>query len=439
MKIFNINTPISEAKGFEIANTEFFSEMTFLDAELIFWDVKSSYDSLPGSEDIVTKLSPDHYKHYVELFNNRTEELDTFFKLGRSLIITSPIFHDHRFVIENIDEQQTLSFGDCLTIYTPNVEYKAGTNILPIEEEFVQDFFHPNYFLFDYTMVLTDKVGIPLMHIKDTDQIVSSFYRVENGFIIILPYFTFNRNAQDPQQLFIGCTIDLIKGLKKYRQPCGISIPEWTNQYLLNGENDEIEKLNLLTQKQLQINESIELQKSSLTNLINLKALFSTHGDTLEETVEFVLKEIGFEVNRPNISRTDLIISHEERIAVVEVKGVTKSSAEKHAAQLEKWVSLFYEEKGIRPKAILIVNTFRNDKIEDRSSINFPDQMIKYVTNREHCLITGIQLLCLFIDLKFGRINQEEALKLLFNTVGELKYSNSPLDYITPVVKIEKK
>ena len=52
--------------------------------------------------------------------------------------------------------------------------------------------------------------------------------------------------------------------------------------------------------------------------------------------------------------RDDLILQYNDRIAVVEIKGVLrKSAAERHAAQLEKWVSSYFSDKGIRPKGIL--------------------------------------------------------------------------------------
>lgn len=86
--------------------------------------------------------------------------------------------------------------------------------------------------------------------------------------------------------------------------------------------------------------------------------------------------------------------------AVVEIKGVTGSAAEKHAAKLEKWVSTYYEENEVKPKGILVVNTYRDQPLIDRPEVSFPHQMLKFCSQREHCLLTSTQLLSLYLDVK---------------------------------------
>ena len=56
--------------------------------------------------------------------------------------------------------------------------------------------------------------------------------------------------------------------------------------------------------------------------------------------------------------RSDIIAKYGEVAIVAEIKGVTKSAAEKHAAQLEKWVAQYIEENEVSPKGMLIVNGF---------------------------------------------------------------------------------
>ncbi|MGW4635964.1 hypothetical protein ACWEMY_24600, partial [Nocardia sp. NPDC004415] len=82
----------------------------------------------------------------------------------------------------------------------------------------------------------------------------------------------------------------------------------------------------------------------------------------------------------------------DSRSAVVEVKGVNKSAAEKHAAQLEKWVAGELEATGTAPKGLLVVNTWRETDLSARTEKDFPDQMLPYCVSREHCLMTGLQL-----------------------------------------------
>jgi hypothetical protein len=77
---------------------------------------------------------------------------------------------------------------------------------------------------------------------------------------------------------------------------------------------------------------------------------------------------------------------------VVETKGVTKSAAESHCAQLKKWVAEDLEA-GRKSKGILIINAFLNDPPLARTQPTFPDQMRRYAEMRNHCLASGLQLL----------------------------------------------
>jgi len=149
------------------------------------------------------------------------------------------------------------------------------------------------------------------------------------------------------------------------------------------------------------------------------KLLFASYGDSLEVEVRRVFEELGFTVMEVLPDRDDLILQYNDRIAVVEIKGVLrKSAAERHAAQLEKWVSSYFSDKGIRPKGILVANPYCEVPLIDRKEDAFPSQMRPYSEAREHCLITGLQLLCLYLDCKEDEEKKARMIHLLFNTKG---------------------
>ena len=97
---------------------------------------------------------------------------------------------------------------------------------------------------------------------------------------------------------------------------------------------------------------------------------------------------------------------------------MTKSAAEKHAAQLEKWVALFIEENEKTPKPLLIVNGYCDLPVTERTEDVFPKQMLKYCKARAHALISTTQLLCLFIEIKNNPECKKERIKELLNTEG---------------------
>lgn len=138
------------------------------------------------------------------------------------------------------------------------------------------------------------------------------------------------------------------------------------------------------------------------------------------------MQEIGFTLQKTEKGRSDVIASYKGIDIVAEIKGVSKSAAEKHAAQLEKWVAQFIEENDREPKPILFVNGFCDTPLTERKEEVFPDQMLKYCVARGHVLITTTQLLCLYIEIKNDPSCAESRINELLSCIG--KYSRY-LDY----------
>ncbi len=166
--------------------------------------------------------------------------------------------------------------------------------------------------------------------------------------------------------------------------------------------------------------------------------LFLGTGRPLELEVKKVLELLGGVVTEPGPGRDDWKVSFPEGDAVVEVKGVTKSAAEKQAAQLEKWVATALEETGKSPKGLLVVNTWRDLPIEERTRDDFPSQMLPYSESREHCLITGLQLLIVRSDVEHNPDRASFWRKEMLQTSGLLAVTEdwrSIIEAVEPEVK----
>lgn len=226
---------------------------------------------------------------------------------------------------------------------------------------------------------------------------------------------------------------DLYSALKKSRssQPKA-ALPEWTAKFLLPNEEK-------LSQEIHQLNTEIEALKVELQNkknmrdaLANRKLLFTGTGVELEQEVETVLREIGFEVLEAEDNREDLIVKYEEKFAVIEVKGVSGTSAERHAAQLEKWSAEFFERTGNKPKPILIVNAFKDLPLNERTEDTFPNQMLKYSESRDHCLMSTLQLLFIYFSINEDKNTKKDLIEKMLSTVGvfqEFKEWNSFISF----------
>jgi hypothetical protein len=144
-----------------------------------------------------------------------------------------------------------------------------------------------------------------------------------------------------------------------------------------------------------------------------------------------IFKQLGFLVTEGLPGRDGLILKYKDKVAVVEVKGVTKSAAEKHAAQLEKWVSEYYSTYDIRPKGILVVNAFKDTPLINREEQTFPDQMISYCRGRNHCLLSGVQLLGIFLYCLCNHTMVDNIIEQIFSTDGVLDGFNNWKDFIS--------
>jgi hypothetical protein len=427
MHIINLQLPLVPIPNFDITNINFGSNANLLDADLIFWDMLKSVSTLTAAGPI-SQSTIDRYKNLIE---TRKKEFEEYFELGRSLFIvssgfTKPVYTDSK----NAQSKFTFDFFSCLEIDEPRFELTSGKNIQPIENNAIRYFLNVNKSRVFYQVKFLPSKATPLMYIKDTNYIVSQFYKVRNGFIIFLPSLI-GINSHIEQVNFIDTSIKIVDEIKKISSTSAINLEEWAQDYQFKNEMIEFEKKENINQQIVELKIQDERQDIVLKKYNDLKILFSGSGKELEQEIEKVFIEFGFQIEEANLNRDDLIVRLNEKVAVIEIKGVNKSAGEKQAAQLEKWVSNYLLEKEISAKGILIVNTFRSIPLEERTEEDFPNQMLQYSKSRNHCLVTGIQLLAIYIDYKNGILDQTTVAKLLFETVGVLKYASSISSYLT--------
>lgn len=427
MQIISLGLNIVNTTEFKVTKTDFISDHTFIDAECIFWDVSSSYASLPQNE---TSVPTQYLASIKNKIIKRTEEFSEFFKLGRTLVIFSPFFKDLKIADSETSRYEQINLISTIGINQPIITLAEGRNIGSINKDYAKEYFEKcqNYFM--YKFKIENPNGNTLMVIRDTDYVLSQFYKISNGLIIILPLTTFSSvNLLNHTKHFIQSTIKLVEDIKsKYFSKYEIFIPEWALNYKTVNERDLEGEMSKIQQSFDALEKESENKKEILKSITEIKTLFCGDGDSLVDVISKVLKEVGFNVENPNSNRDDLIIKYDDTVAVVEIKGVVKSAAEKHAAQLEKWVTTYLVENEIHPKGILIVNTFKETPIEDRSGESFPDQMLSFSNMRNHCLITGLQLYCMYQSFLNSKLTAEEFRKSILNTVGEVIYTENPLD-----------
>ncbi len=318
---------------------------------------------------------------------------------------------------------QNLPFDFFAPIPQINPVPESGSKLNVIPKTIFTDFFNLYKEYFSYRVVLESNYGTTIAETPLRKKQIA-FYN-ENA--VFLPALT--KPLKEVEEPFLK---ELTRLAKLVRLGTDKSpLPSWTDTLNLPGEENlkkEIIKINGSIEK---LNEELEQKRNGIDHFKGLKRLFTASGKELEFEVEKIFRELGFEILETENGRDDLIVKYDEQIAVVEIKGVSKSAAESHAAQLEKWAATYLEEKEVMPKPILIVNAFKDLPLNERVQPAFPEQMLKYSKQRNNCLITTLQLATLLFAIENNDISKESAITILLETTGpyagELKWQS----YIT--------
>lgn len=457
-KFLGLNTNFGSLNYKGFVNDSFRTSVSFLDYDAVVID--TSYLATNYHEDYNTPtfegkrlISKDESHRMKNEFSRTKNQIIELLRQGKNV-----------FVLMATNE-------NCL-IYTGKMEYSGtgknarGTNyvnefnvfsFLPIDikpvmvsgEEFnivsqppYSTFFQTVKDMVYYDAYFEAPKKESLLVIPKSDKSISAVFEYEKGKIIILPY-PYDEDCFDTKQewkkagkRFLKALFELNNALMSHVD--SYKLPLWSDDIKLPNEEVEEDKLAQDLRKLHKLEVKIKKQQELISIIQEKKILFTASGTPLEEIVQKTLQEIGFTLCQTEVGRSDVIASYNGTDIVAEIKGVSKSAAEKHGAQLEKWVAQFIEENECSPKALLIVNGYCDTPLYERTEEVFPNQMLKYCEARGHALITTTQLLCLYIEIKQNPDCEKERITELLSCVGKYQRYQDFENYLKLSVKEEK-
>lgn len=201
--------------------------------------------------------------------------------------------------------------------------------------------------------------------------------------------------------------------------------PDWLAEYRFQSEVDRGPEIAQRQEAIAQLQAELDKLNAEQEADRRWKLLVVGTGTPFEEAAAGALTQLGFELQPTIPGRTDLRGSRGNATIVAETKGLTKSAAESHCAQLEKWIAEDLEA-GRRSKGILIVNAHLNEAPLRRTNPTFPDQMLRYAEMRNHCLVSGMQLLTIARTALAEPERTGELSDLLLTTTGFIKGFDDP-------------
>jgi hypothetical protein len=403
-----------------VRDIAFASKQTLLGYDIVFLrldDLVNAYERQIGHPWYQGRPSLDDSDsvHVRDDMARRKRELKTLLEVGGTLVLFLPAPASwyvgtgerqysgtgrNRQTTRIVTEMQLLSLLP-FDIHTEAAESRDLE--LRMSEPFAA-FWRTNTKRFQTAAILKQPIGDRTLVISGTEAVAGSIARLDKGLVIILPQdllYPVDYVVQDagedeieahPDDIkLIDSTFDLVRELRKdagdYVQP------DWATEYQLPGEADLVARVRGAGDAVAKAQSRLDSAERALAILKQRKTLFTGSGAAFEAFAEEAFKALGFTIEEGRPGRTDRMVRLRGEAAVLELKGRAKSAAERDAAQLEKWVSEHFVDKGIQPKGILVVNGWRDTPLQGRTEDVFPDQMLEFSRARKHCLISGLQLL----------------------------------------------
>lgn len=458
--ILGLSLNLDYLKFKNIDTYDFSSDITLLDYDIVIIDMNFVNKEYSIKTDVINGKQrrfqgniliedDDSFKLKADLQRRKKQILDVL-ETGKTILIIPPdeflyaIYTGqkewsgtgknrkatHMVAIENILD--ILPFE--LTIESKNV----GEKIEIVENTPFTPLFEKNEIQYYYNAFLEIESDIvfPLAYARNTKKIIAANLKVGKGNLMIIPP-VLDRDiySQISDTKYRVIFNKFLHTLDEVHEDLKINIsdynlPSWSNKYNIFDEHKIIDSIDSIDQQIMELNEKKESQKSDLVKIQKYKLLLTASGEQLEKIVHQVMIELGFEAKDSETNRADGIFIYNDNPVVIEIKGVSKSAAEKHVAQLEKWVAEYFAKTNKHPKGILIANTFRNKDISERKERNFPTQMLAYAKKREHCLLTTTQLLCLYVECTNSPEIKDDLIDELLSTVGDYEKFKEYSEYI---------
>jgi hypothetical protein len=198
--------------------------------------------------------------------------------------------------------------------------------------------------------------------------------------------------------------------------------PDWCANFTfpdlddLRGERENLAETIRQTQTKIT---TIDNKIAMLDGLKN--ALLAADGDDLKSACGRVFKRLGWNPMQSDSEMKELILVGKENAEVI--ARVVKSPAgapRPDIAQLAQSVLTFWGETEIEPKGIMIACTFANLPPKERTEPDYTDSMVEFAQKKSLCLMTTMQMLCIYRDLELGKMEAEDIKERILGTSGRL-------------------
>lgn len=397
------------------------------------YETTNSYEKPPRKYQGIIVLDEDDSFNIIREFQCMKKQLQDMLEIGKNVFVILGK-NEKRYIYNG---EKTVSGSGKNVTRTSYVQELDENGFLPVDvklesllgevtqvvaKDEYRDFYDSVRDLYLYQQIIKEPTGETDVVIPGTSNAVAMHMKYGKGNIVFIPRpyeeeeYIDDKDAQEKPLHFLKQILELDEKLNSRSQYS--ELPNWAKNIMLFDEKKYVEKNDAIDKKIEKLIEEKNKNSQVLNEISEYKHLLTGTGSSLENIVRKVLLELDFQLEDVETNRTDIIAKYKGISVVFEIKGLAKSAGERNAAQLEKWISEYHVETGIKPKGVLLVNAFRNKPLKERTELVFPKQMLGYSISREHCLISSVQFLCLLIECKKNKKSKDKIIKEFLNTTG---------------------
>ncbi|HEY9712330.1 MAG TPA: hypothetical protein V6C72_02605, partial [Chroococcales cyanobacterium] len=208
--------------------------------------------------------------------------------------------------------------------------------------------------------------------------------------------------------------------MKKMDEITKTAAPDWCVEYSFPDLEDLKRERATLQDSIRQTQAKIAALDSKISLLDGLKnALLSAEGDELTNACARVFKRLGWQ-SKPTDNVEELLLSTDKPDIMARVTRSTSQAKRSDLVELSASIVNHWGEYEVEPKGLLVACTWANRPPSERIEPDYPDTLVDFAKKKNMCLMTTMQLLCMYLDLELGKETADDLRSRIMETNGKL-------------------
>jgi hypothetical protein len=162
--------------------------------------------------------------------------------------------------------------------------------------------------------------------------------------------------------------------------------------------------------------------ENKITQIEHLKnSLLRGEGDDLLAACQRILTKLGWDAQPSEKSEQEMyLLASDKPQALARIVRSTAQAKRTDIAELGESVCSFWGEHEIEPKGLMLACTWADRSLSERQEQDYTDGLAQFAQKKSLCLMTTLQLLCMYRDVEMGRLTADEARNRILDTNGRL-------------------